>query len=71
VFPYEIFARELTIKGSYAQAFTMKRAVDILKSGAIRTEGIVTEVVGFEDFERGLANLHDSSQIKTVFEPQK
>lgn len=71
VYPYEIFARELTIKGSYAQAFTLRRAVAILKSGAIRTEGIVTDVVGFDDFERGLANLHDSSQIKTVFEPGK
>jgi D-arabinitol dehydrogenase (NADP+) len=71
VFPYEIFARELTIKGSYAQAFAVQRAVAILKSGAIRTEGIVTDVVGFDDFGRGLENLHDSSEIKTVFEPTK
>lgn len=67
--PYEIFSRELTIKGSFAQAFTMGRAVAALRAGAVRTTGIVTATVGFDDFERGLANLHDSSQIKTVFAP--
>lgn len=67
--PYEIFSRELTIKGSFAQANTVARSMRILASGAIRTEGIVTDVVGFDDFARALENLHDSSQIKTVFEP--
>lgn len=71
VFPYEIFARELTIKGSFAQAYAVQRAVAILRSGAIRTDGIVTDIVGFDDFGRGLVNLHDSSQIKTVFEPTR
>lgn len=67
--PYEIFARELTVKGSFAQAFTMRRAVAALRSGAIRVDGIVTDTVGFDDFGRGLANLHDSSQVKSVFAP--
>lgn len=67
--PYEIFSRELTIKGSFAQAFTMERAMRALRSGAINTEGIITDVVGFDDFGRALENLRDSAQIKTVFEP--
>lgn len=67
--PYEIFSRELTLKGSFAQAFTMRRAIDVLRSGAVRTDGIITDTVGFDDFGRALANLHDSSQIKTVFVP--
>ncbi|MCR2762813.1 zinc-dependent alcohol dehydrogenase family protein [Microbacterium sp. zg.B48] len=69
--PYEIFSRELTIKGSFAQAFTMQRSMTALRSGAIKTEGIVTDVVGFDDFSRALSNLGDSSQVKTVFEPGK
>ena len=69
--PYEIFSRELTIKGSFAQANTVGRSMRILGSGAIRTEGIITDVVGFDDFARALENLHDSSQIKTVFEPSR
>lgn len=69
--PYEIFSRELTIRGSFAQAFTMRRSMAALRSGAIRTEGIITDVVGFDDFARALDNLHDSAQIKTAFEPNR
>lgn len=40
-----------------------------LRSGRIKTEGIVTDIVGFDDFGRALSNLKDSSQIKTVVDP--
>lgn len=68
--PYQMFAKELTIKGSYAQIDTMGRAVRMLKSGAVKSSGIVTDIVGFDDFDRALANLKSSDQIKTVFEPR-
>jgi len=67
--PYEIFSRELTIKGSFAQAFTMGRAIAALRSGRIRVDGITTDVVGFEDFGRALSNLKDSEQVKTMVDP--
>lgn len=69
--PYEIFSRELTIKGSFAQAFTMGRAMLALRSGKIRTDGIITDVVGFDDFGRALSNLKDSSQVKTIMDPSR
>lgn len=69
VSPYEIFSRELTIKGSFAQAFTMGRALIALRSGHIKTEGIATDVVGLNDFGRALSNLKDSSQVKTLVDP--
>lgn len=67
--PYEVFSRELTIKGSFAQAFTMGRAVAALRSGHIRVDGITTDVVGLDDFGRALGNLKDSAQIKTMVDP--
>lgn len=67
--PYEIFSRELTVKGSFAQAFTLRRALTALRSGSIRTDGIATDVVGLEDFGRALANLRDSEQVKTMVDP--
>lgn len=67
--PYEIFSRELTIRGSFAQANCIGRALFALQSGSVRTEGIVTSEVGLEDFGTALDNLHDSSQIKSVFTP--
>ncbi|WP_083451447.1 zinc-dependent alcohol dehydrogenase family protein [Leucobacter celer] len=67
--PYEIFSRELTIRGSFAQANCIGRALFALQSGSVRTDGIVTAEVGLDDFGAALGNLHDSEQIKSVFTP--
>lgn len=67
--PYEIFARELTIKGSFAQYDCIGRALFALQSGAVSTEGMITDEVGLDRFDRALANLGDSAQIKTVVVP--
>ena len=40
VSPYEVFRRELTIKGSFAQTHCFDRAIALLRSGRVRTEGI-------------------------------
>jgi len=66
---YEVFKRELTIKASLAQAHCLGRALLALRSGRIKAEGIVTDIVGFDDFGRALSNLKDSFQIKTVVDP--
>lgn len=67
--PYEIFSRELTIKGSFAQANCIGRALFTLQSGVVSTGGMITSRVGLESFADALANLKDSSQIKTVVVP--
>lgn len=67
--PYEVFSRELTIKGSFAQANCIGRSLSILRAGRVRTSGIVTATVGFGTFGDAIANLHDSAQVKTVFDP--
>lgn len=68
--PYEIFSRELTIRGSFAQANCIERSLSILQGGRVRTEGIITDTVGFDSFGRALENLHRSEQVKTVFDPE-
>lgn len=67
--PYEIFSRELTIKGSFAQAHCFPRAALAIASGRVRTEGMITERIGFEDFGKAFEHLHDSRVVKTVFAP--
>jgi len=67
--PYEIFSRELTIKGSFAQANCIGRALFALQSGVVSTEGLITNEVGLEDFGVALDALHDSEQIKTLVSP--
>ncbi|MFC4225098.1 zinc-dependent alcohol dehydrogenase family protein [Lysinibacter cavernae] len=64
--PYEIFSRELTIKGSFAQAHCFDRAVIALRSGRIQTEGMITSRIPLDGFEAALDNLHNSEHIKTI-----
>lgn len=67
--PYDVFSRELTVKGSFAQANCIGRALFALQTGRVSTEGIVTSVVDLDDFQTALDNLHDSKQIKSLVIP--
>ncbi len=67
--PYEIFSRELTIRGSFAQTHCIGRALFALQTGSVRTEGLITSKVSLGEFERAIANLHDPSEIKTIVVP--
>ncbi|SDS15806.1 zinc-dependent alcohol dehydrogenase family protein [Microlunatus soli] len=69
--PYEIFSRELTIKGSFTQAYSFDRGLAMLRSGAIRTEGMITHRFGLDEYQQALDAVdHDRSCIKAVIEPQ-
>lgn len=63
--PYELFSRELTVKGSFAQTHCFDRALLALRTGRVRTEGIVTDVHGLDGFGAALA----PRGIKAVLRP--
>ncbi|MGA2528390.1 MAG: zinc-dependent alcohol dehydrogenase family protein [Acidimicrobiales bacterium] len=68
--PYEVFRRELTVKGSFAQTHCFDRALGVLRSGRVRTEGIVTHEFALADYDRALAALQeDASCMKAVIIP--
>ena len=69
VSPYEIFRRELTIKGSVSQINCFDRAVLALRTGAVRGEGIVTHRFGLPEYEQALAAVADSLCVKAVIDP--
>ncbi len=64
--PYEIFRRELTITGSFAQQFSFDRALDQLRSGRIDPTGIITHRFGLVDYADALAAVAHSSCVKAV-----
>lgn len=64
--PYDIFSRELTIKGSFAQTHCFDRALMALRSGRVRTEGIVTDHVPLERFGDALAAVASSASVKAA-----
>jgi len=68
--PNEIFRRELSIVGSFAQAYGFERAVAVVKAGRVRTEGIVTHYFGLDEYEDALdAVRSDPTCLKAAVVP--
>jgi D-arabinitol dehydrogenase (NADP+) len=70
VSPYEIFRRELTIKGSFSQAFSFDRALALLRGGRLRTDGMVTHQFALPDYGAAIeAVARDSGCLKALIRP--
>ena len=68
---YEIFRREPTLKGSFAQQLMFDRAVAALRSGAVDTTGIISHRFSLDDYQGALDAISDSSVVKSVIEPRQ
>ncbi|HVT67106.1 MAG TPA: zinc-binding dehydrogenase, partial [Trebonia sp.] len=69
VSPYEVFRRELVIKGSFAQQFSFDRAVDLLRRGKVKTGPMITHRFPLEKYADALDAVSDSASVKTVITP--
>jgi D-arabinitol dehydrogenase (NADP+) len=67
--PYEVFRRELTIKGSFAQCFSFDRSLQALRQGQLDTSGMITHRFKIEEYADALAAVADSQCIKAVLIP--
>ena len=67
--PYDIFRRELTIKGSFAQQFAFDRALLALRTGRVDTSGMVTHQFGLDQYAEALEAVASSHCIKAVIRP--
>ncbi len=70
VSPYDVFRRELTIRGSFSEIDTVPAALAALRSGRIRTDGLITHRFGLDRYADALdAVRHDPSAHKVVITP--
>ena len=70
VHPYDIFRRELTIKGSFAEIASFPAAIAALRSGRVRTDGLITHRYGLGEYGRALDDFsNDKSLHKAVVSP--
>jgi len=68
--PFDVFRREITIKGSFAEMTSFAAAIRALRSGRARTEGIITHRFSLNDYDKALdAVAHDRSAHKVVIVP--
>ncbi len=71
VSPYDVYRREIKIKGSYAQVTSFRQAVLALQHGRIFTEGLLTHVFALDDFGRALGAVRrERSCLKAVIDPR-
>lgn len=66
---YEVFRRELTIKGSFSQTNCVGRAVTLLQSGRVKADGIITHRFSLEEYGKALEALSDPECLKAIMVP--
>lgn len=67
--PYDVFRRELTIKGSFSQAYSFDRAVQVLRTGRVSAEGIVTHRFPLERYADAVETARsDRECLKAVID---
>lgn len=69
VSPYEIFQRELTLLGSYAQALDMGRAVAYLQTFPPEAANLVTHRFTLDQYQQALSTLGSPDCVKAVVIP--
>ena len=68
--PFDVFRREITIKGSFAQIDSFSRAVAYLESGKIKVDEIVTEEIPLPEYQRALDHAWARKGVKTLLVPE-
>lgn len=68
--PFDVFHREITIKGSFAELDTFPATLAALQSGRVRTDGIITHRYPLEEYGAALEALRtDRTAHKVVLVP--
>ena len=68
--PYDVFRREITIKGSFAQVDDFPGAVAVLRTGRANPDGLITHRFKLDDYGEALEALqHDRTVHKIVLIP--
>ncbi len=64
--PFDVFRREITIKGSFAEVTSFAAAIAALRSGRVRTDGIITHRFALSDYAAALETVASRQGHKVV-----
>jgi D-arabinitol dehydrogenase (NADP+) len=64
--PFDVFRREITIKGSFAEITSFGAAIAALRSGRARTDGIITHRFPLEEYGKALEALRSDPSVHKV-----
>jgi L-iditol 2-dehydrogenase len=68
--PYDVFSRELTIRGSYTNPYVMDRALSLLASGRLDWQAVVTHRFALEDFGEAWKAHREGAGLKISVQPE-
>ena len=69
--PFRIYNDEITILGSMAILFSFQAALDLISSGVINTQAMLTEALPLQDFSRALDMVRRGQGVKTQILPNE
>jgi D-arabinitol dehydrogenase (NADP+) len=64
--PFDVFRREITIKGSFAEVTSFAAAIGALRSGRVRTDGIITHRFHLDEYAGALETVASRRGHKVV-----
>ena len=64
--PFEIFKKEITIKASYINPYTQKRALALIESGRINVDAMIGEKISVDELPSLLSDKKRRSAGKTI-----
>lgn len=68
--PYDVFRREISVVGSFAEIDSFDAGIAAMRSGRLRTDGLITHRFGLDDYGRALETLRsDRAAHKVVIVP--
>jgi threonine dehydrogenase-like Zn-dependent dehydrogenase len=67
--PFDIFKKEVSIKASFINPYTHSRAVEILKSGRIDINALISHTISLDDLSQVLADPTTRRNGKVIVDP--
>jgi D-arabinitol dehydrogenase (NADP+) len=64
--PYDVFRREITIRGSFAEIASFGAAIAALRTGRVRTDGIISHRFGLDEYGQALETLRSDPTAHKV-----
>ena len=67
--PFDLLFRELKVQGSFVNPFTHRRAADLIASGAIEIDRLISRHVTLEEAVAVIANPAAPGEVKVLAVP--
>ena len=64
--PFEIFKKEITVKASYINPYTQKRALTLIENGKIDVASMIYKTIGLDELPSVLADRQKRSLGKYI-----